>query len=512
MLMFYAQILLLCLTLLPASAIAQTYFVRPTAAHGGDNSGTSYANAWQGLASIDWTSLASSPPNVLTLCGTFTTPLSVGADGANDAARITITGQCSGGTPGRISISSAHSYGISVRAHNFVKLEYIDVIGPTNTTNYPNGSIVTFDSNHVTFTRITARDNSLSNGFHIRRSTHVLLENVVATNNHGHGIYLTGDWIRPSEFNEISHCLSYNNGRSGVKFEGISSQSTSKDNSVHECDIYGNGDGIYLMFGARQLVHHNHIHDNRNTSRSSTYAEGYGIGIQQTSDSQIYSNRIAYNRSDGIEIWGDATISANNIHVFKNIIEGHAYLLNDDAQSNGLECRTGFSNGALVYSNLFINNTKAMRLGNDSSGMSKAFNNTVIDATYGVRFCSGSSGCGTSNTGWDLKNNIFSSVQYGIYTNNSAVQVTRANNLYDVGSVRFNGATYSGASIRTFEPSALVGAALLNPDSTPQAASPAVSAGTWIGAYSDAKNCPFNSPPTVGAYEKCKADTLYSYQ
>jgi hypothetical protein len=67
------------------------FFVRPNAAHGGTNAGTSYANAWQGWAAIAWASIAAG--DTLFVCGAFSgATLAIGAHGGNSAARVIIRG------------------------------------------------------------------------------------------------------------------------------------------------------------------------------------------------------------------------------------------------------------------------------------------------------------------------------------------------------------------------------------------------------------------------------------
>lgn len=57
------------------------FFVRPDASHGGSNNGTSFANAWQGWAGINWAPLVAG--SRLYVCGAYTPAgiLSVGAHG-----------------------------------------------------------------------------------------------------------------------------------------------------------------------------------------------------------------------------------------------------------------------------------------------------------------------------------------------------------------------------------------------------------------------------------------------
>lgn len=57
------------------------FFVRPDASHGGTNAGTSFANAWQGWAAINWATLVAG--SRLYVCGAFTpsSVISVGAHG-----------------------------------------------------------------------------------------------------------------------------------------------------------------------------------------------------------------------------------------------------------------------------------------------------------------------------------------------------------------------------------------------------------------------------------------------
>lgn len=507
----YGFITVLSFLLASSSCMAQTYYVRPNSSHGGANNGTSYANAWQSFAHIDWRLLSSNLPNTLIVCGTHTLRLNVAGSGIDDAHRLTITGLCSEGSPGRISLSGTYSQGLFINTKKYISVEYIDVAGSTNTSGYPHASVASVDSSHIQLKRLTARDNALSNGFHLRRSTHVLADGVIAYNNFGHGIYVSGDAIAPSANNEVTNCSSYGNGRSGLKFEGTQTTLSNTRNTGHHCDLYGNGDGAYLVIGENLALYNNSIHDNRKTTRSSAYAEGYGIGVQQSKNVDIHSNNIANNRSDGVEVWGNSALRADNTQVHGNIIQGHALARNDDAISNGYECRTGYSKGCLVYSNVFIGNTKAMRLGNDPSGTSMAFNNTVVGGIYGIRFCGGGAGCGTTTAGWVVHNNIFERTTHAIYTNNTLASVTRSHNMYNSSDVVYNGVVYTGMAIRTFDSAALVMDPLLSADFSLLSASPAQRSGISVGQFTDLQDCPFATPPSLGAVEKCDIGVSYTY-
>jgi hypothetical protein len=82
-------------------------YVRPDASHGGNNSGDSYVNAYQGWASISWAALTAG--STLYVCGLWSiaATLTPGAHGGTLASPVIITGAYAP-DPGRIVFSGAN--------------------------------------------------------------------------------------------------------------------------------------------------------------------------------------------------------------------------------------------------------------------------------------------------------------------------------------------------------------------------------------------------------------------
>jgi len=115
-----------------------TWYVRPNASHGGTNAGTSYANAWQGWASIVWGVGGVVGGDTLYVCGAHSsaTTLTVGAHGGTSGNEAVLRGDYAG-DPGSISITAAGQY-FALRSHtNFIDL---DVSGVSRTM-YTTGSL-----------------------------------------------------------------------------------------------------------------------------------------------------------------------------------------------------------------------------------------------------------------------------------------------------------------------------------------------------------------------------------
>jgi hypothetical protein len=97
------------------------WYVRPSAAHGGTNAGTSYANAWQGWAAIVWGGAGVVGGDTLVVAGAVSsaTTLAVGAHGATLGNEVTIRGDHPG-DPGSISITVAGQFfGGTTRSHTY---------------------------------------------------------------------------------------------------------------------------------------------------------------------------------------------------------------------------------------------------------------------------------------------------------------------------------------------------------------------------------------------------------
>lgn len=104
--------------LLSNSALAETLYVREDATHGGDNSGLSYANAWQGLGEVVWGTGAGEvgPGDTLYVCGLHLSTYT-------GAALVTFTPSLDGTSGNRITIRGDHSvepgiiWGAGIMAH-----------------------------------------------------------------------------------------------------------------------------------------------------------------------------------------------------------------------------------------------------------------------------------------------------------------------------------------------------------------------------------------------------------
>ena len=145
-----------CLAL-PASAGPRELYVRPQDGNGGD--GSSYAQAWRGLATVDWTRIR--PGDTLWVCGTFQGAterllLPPGPAGVDGTARlpIVIDGGCRDPrgreVPGRIVAPEAPpAYGIETRRRDHFTFRNLHLSGY---------SILVLDSQGTLFENVEVRD------------------------------------------------------------------------------------------------------------------------------------------------------------------------------------------------------------------------------------------------------------------------------------------------------------------------------------------------------------------
>jgi len=105
-----------------------TWYVREDATHGGTNTGTSYANAWQGWTAIVWGGAGVVAGDTLYLCGNHARNLTtIGAHGGTSALPVTIRGDYAG-DPGQFTISSWGHLDVPVAWSTLLNLTLITTV------------------------------------------------------------------------------------------------------------------------------------------------------------------------------------------------------------------------------------------------------------------------------------------------------------------------------------------------------------------------------------------------
>ncbi len=294
-------------------------------------------------------------------------------------------------------------------------------------------------------------------GIRIKASSDVLITDPLVYRNVGHGIIILNNGARVTvRGTTVTACRLYENRRSGVRVEGATAHANLDTVLVERCTAYGNGDGFYSMIA--QNVTFKDLVSFNNTNILNGTSEGYGIAIQQTLNATVEGNTLFSNRTDGLEVWGNATLSSNNCRVFRNTVYGHTLYTLDDSGSNGIEVRTGYSSGCRVFSNVLYGNTRNFRLGNDVTGTSVLANNTVDGGSYSIKMADSLEAGTNATTGWLITNNIFRNpttrwLETEVASGNS--NTFAKNDWVGTAGAVYNGVTYTSGTITTVDSTAL---------------------------------------------------------
>lgn len=504
------------------SAWGETFFVRPVTGEYGAENGTSYASAFDGFGGISWattdTAGAVDAGDTLVVCGAhvgvtlqLTTAQGEGAAGNP----ITLDFECaSNADPATIDTAGAVDYGVHLAAGvDYVTLIRPVVFGVTTTVSGEQALITSRDGTGIVLTNPTTYGNTAGPGIRLRKCQQCTLTAPVSYRNGTHGILLPGDGSRNANNITITSPVVYGNVVAGIRIIGASAATDVQNVTVTDPVAYENGDGMYSILATNvQFVRQSARCIARDNANITGGGEGYGIGIQQTVNSVVRGCSITNNRTDGVEVWGDASVSSTNARIEGNYIAGHTNPIVDESAGNGIECRTGYST-CLISSNILVDNRKNLRLGNSPSGTSEATNNVLSGGLFNIRLVDSNEPGTNAVTGWVVRNNAFSLTASGHHVSTDVAAgnaVTFGVNAYaGSGQYLYNGVTYNEASWSAIESTRLLwsNSQFLggrNPTTArgfqPRPTSPLCGAGTYLAGTDDFVGQKFEVPPPIGAW------------
>jgi hypothetical protein len=119
---FKINYLIFIIAFITLNSFADTFYVRPYDTNGyGTETGTSYTNAYNGFAGIDWTAVNNN--DTLYVCGTHNDELVVGSPGTSESSRLIIRGDYTG-DKGYIYGDDSIIDGTWTQSGNLFKYEY----------------------------------------------------------------------------------------------------------------------------------------------------------------------------------------------------------------------------------------------------------------------------------------------------------------------------------------------------------------------------------------------------
>ena len=440
-------IIVLLVWLMTSVVEATTHYVGAEAS--GTGTGTSSANLCGGLADGDCTQLAG---DTIYLCGAFTAALSVPTSGTAEAP-ITYHWDCSG-NPATLTFDAASPFAFSISGkHDLVinDLRIHGAAGQSGPTNQQSLVVVTGGAYGVTINDMSVWGNSYLSGVVISDAYNVTLNRPTVHTNGKHGIHV----YRDTHDIIVDGFVVYDNVQSGLIFIGAT-PSDNYDNIAKNGTAYGNGDGLYSVLSHDNMFLNNHIYANTNVLGN---GEGYGIGVQQSSGMKIIGNVIHDNLSDGVEVWGDGQYPSNQCEVAYNTIYNHTETPLNDSFSNGIEARTGYSQGCKIYQNLLYNNSRNFRLGNDLSNTSILFNNQVKGGLHSVKAPDSNESGTNSLTGWRIVGNTFDTPTTSWFETEVATgnRNTFLGNQWLGGTgATYNGTAYTAETITTLDATGVI--------------------------------------------------------
>lgn len=503
------SIMFLGVLLGPLVSHAATYYVGASAT--GAGTGTSASNLCGGLADADCTPSAG---DTVYLCGAFTTQLAPQAVNGSAGSPITYDFNCPG-NPATLTFDGSADRGLFISGRAYLTVNDARVTGVTGSGGATDTALLSvLTSTNIVLNRPITYGNTASRGLSIRNSSDVTVYDLISYGNNGHGAWITNTSTRIT----IAGFTTYNNTRTGLKFEGNATQASMSYSEAYDGLTYNNGDGCYAQIADHITLHDIISHDNTDQSNG---GEGYGCGIQQVTNLSFYGNVLYENRTDGVEVWGDASLSSANCLVRGNFIYGHTHYTADDSGSNGIEVATGYAPGCQVIGNVLVGNTKNIKIGQDPTGASILAHNTIVGGIYSLRLIDSNVGGVDAVTGWQIVNNLFDTPSSDwIYTAvTSGNSNTIRKNAYVGGKqVTYNNVVYTASTITTVDASATtsdptytgtsVGAQSTVASQYRQApASLLTRAGVAYGACVDyrLRVCPSGNPD-IGAYQSSSGD------
>jgi len=338
-------------------------------------------------------------------------------------------------------------------------------------------------SSYITVTGGTFHDNG-KNGIQIESVhtdspatvAHVIIDGVTAYNNHNKGIAVMTDtniYTGPSYMGNVSNI------------------------EIKNSTFYGNGDGVYCIKANGCYIHNNISHSN--TYVGSAGGEGYGIAVEGGNNTIIDSNLVYGNLSQGIEIWSNSIITANDCKIRRNRVYGHP-------NQNGIRANKNTQTNMEVSQNIVSGNYYGINFGGSSLG-NVIYNNTAHDNAINYFLNDGAD----SGKYTIFRNNISAfPTLYGFAAGATpSAYFTHDHNLYYKTSgyaIRWgitNPVYYTLDRTRIWEATAVVTDPLFQSttDFRPHPDSPAINAGVNVGLTTDYSGLPINGLPDIGAYE-----------
>lgn len=525
-----------------------TWHVRPDASHGGNNAGTSYANAWQGWASIVWGAGGVVGGDTLVLHGMVPQSggsLNVGAHGASSSAAPVIISGASEYAQGGVELNGAFFYS----GRNYTEFHDL-LIRRTGTL----GSAMYFEAPiHQAVRRCEVTGNgttaALAFGGNFSFNDVYIEDNyihsIVGTpGSSGRGIayLISGVGATPKNW-FIRRNRIIGTPDTGLR---ITVETTAWDTAVfdgiliEDNFVEGCGGGIWVRMGSidpalSPVVYSSALTIRRNTSRSNGTLPGGAFGLPGGITFSGFRGPKCYsNRVEDVYVQGAGIQTAKNIYplIWDNDIDGvrsgsplSAYQSDLPIDGNGIFfdnltqggaawgnrvrnlVSTGLNNSGTAYafwdcnSATFMGNVAIDCYRGASYGRSVEYGNKLINNTF-VRCDVGVTKIGTSALTGNLttRNNLFVDCPeaFNIGTNPSI----------DENYSMIAGATTAYTGISQGANSSVVSDAFLDNSYRPRSGSPVIGAGIYIPGARHMGGLRLNNPADIGAYKYQKKRAL----
>jgi len=313
--------------------------------------------------------------------------------------------------------TGTRALGIAMFAISYVTVQNLTIVAanalPTNGVVYAQASSAAGRSSHdLTFDHLTVM-NGAADGIHLEDCNNCLIQNSTVSGMSRGGIVLVtahsaysvsagaiiGNTVSNNHFDGVSlfgcalgGTCEGNVFPNGLFFSGlVISGNTTRDN----------GAGIYLRWTNQSSVTKNSSYNNNDVSAG---AEGYGIGVEASSNNVLAKNLLYGNRTRGIELSNDSGAGTVLTGASNNTIEYNSIHDNGD---HGL-----FTNAAPTQMNRFLYNVVWNHRNGEcfiASGKGHVFyGNTCWNSSTGVVLYTSPSTPNTDNI--IIKNNIFANL------------------------------------------------------------------------------------------------------
>jgi parallel beta-helix repeat protein len=340
--------------------------------------------------------------------------------------------------------SGSRDLGLGLFAISFVSVEDLQFVAanglPTQGAVFAGGLAGTGQTSHdLDFARLTVADGA-ADGIHLEDCNNCVVENSTVSGMARAGVMLTSS--RPQA--PVTAAAVLGNTVANNHFDGI---------SIFGCAIGQKCEGAVLpagQFFSGMIIAGNTAHDNgagiyvrwtnhssvtanvsfRNTDTSAN-GEGYGIGIEASSNNTIAKNLLYSNRTRGIELSNDGGVGTKATGASNNVVEYNAVHDNGD---HGI-----FTNAAPTQSNQFLYNVVWNHPNGEcflANGVGHVFyGNTCWNSSTGIELYTSSD---TPSTGGiTVKNNIFAkNVVHSVHVDAGVT----------MGSVAFDYNAYEGGT------------------------------------------------------------------